>query len=51
MAARHRSGQSLDASDLQIAAIALTRGHHVATRNIRDFEGLGLTLINPFDHP
>ncbi len=48
MAARHCSGQSLDVSDLLIAATALTRGHIVATRNTADFEGSGATLINPF---
>jgi predicted nucleic acid-binding protein len=48
MAARHRSGQPLDVADLLIAATALTRGHIVATRNTPDFEGSGVTLINPF---
>ncbi|MFN3313077.1 MAG: type II toxin-antitoxin system VapC family toxin [Hyphomonas sp.] len=50
MAARHRSGRTLDVSDLLIAATALTRGHIVATRNTADFEGSGVTLINPFTY-
>ena len=35
--------------DGQIAAIALTNGFALATRNIKDFEHCGLELINPFE--
>jgi toxin FitB len=35
--------------DLLIAAIASIHGAAVATRNFRDFDGLGLQLINPFE--
>ena len=35
--------------DGMIAAICLTHGAVLATRNTRDFEGLGLELINPFE--
>jgi predicted nucleic acid-binding protein len=31
-----------------IAAICLVLGATLATRNIRDFEGLDLKLLNPF---
>ena len=32
-----------------IAAICLSNGADLATRNIADFEALGLHLINPWD--
>lgn len=32
-----------------IAAICLANDARLATRNARDFDGLGLRLINPFD--
>jgi predicted nucleic acid-binding protein len=38
-----------DAEDLLIAATALVHGLTVATRNVRDFEGLGVPLHNPFE--
>ena len=34
--------------DAMIAAVALTHGLTVATRNVRDFAGLGVTVIDPF---
>ena len=34
--------------DLQLAAQALSRGAAVATRNVRDFEWSGLTVIDPW---
>ncbi len=36
-------------ADLQIAGIADAYGLELATRNVRDFTGLGLALINPWD--
>jgi predicted nucleic acid-binding protein len=35
--------------DLMIAAIALTHDMTLATRNVRDFEGLGVRLVDPFE--
>jgi toxin FitB len=35
-------------ADMLIAATALTQGLTVVTRNIRDFEGCGVTLLDPF---
>ena len=32
-----------------IAAICLVHGATLATRNVGDFEGLGLTVVNPFE--
>jgi predicted nucleic acid-binding protein len=36
-------------ADLQIAGIASAYGLDLATRNVGDFAGLGLALINPWD--
>ncbi|UFZ04023.1 PIN domain-containing protein [Bradyrhizobium ontarionense] len=36
-------------ADLQIAGIARAYGLELATRNVGDFAGLGLTLINPWE--
>jgi predicted nucleic acid-binding protein len=50
IAARHRaSGRTIGEFDSQIAAIAFSRGASLATRNIADFWGCGVTLINPWD--
>jgi predicted nucleic acid-binding protein len=37
--------------DLMIASVARATGATVVTRNTTDFEGCGLTLINPWDLP
>ncbi len=34
--------------DAMIAAVALTRGLIVATRNVRDFEAFGVKIVDPF---
>lgn len=36
-------------NDAYIAAIALTRRMTLVTRNIKDFESMGVTLVNPWD--
>ena len=46
---RRKSGRPISELDCQIAAIALTRGHAVATRNVYDFENCGIEVINPWD--
>lgn len=46
-AKRRRAGRPLDFRDIQIAGIATSRKATLATRNIRHFEGLGLTLVDP----
>lgn len=51
---REKSGKHVDAVDMMIAAIALTKGFKIATRNIKDFDRCGVTLIDPwqaFDFP
>ncbi|WP_281170708.1 hypothetical protein [Brevibacterium album] len=35
--------------DAMIASICLTRGLPLATRNVQDFEGLGIELIDPWN--
>jgi predicted nucleic acid-binding protein len=35
--------------DRQIAAIARSSGASVATRNLRDFTGCGVEIINPWE--
>ena len=48
-ARRHRSGRPIETKDAMIAAICLTHGATLATRNTKDFEGLDLRLVNPFE--
>ncbi len=45
-----RAGRTLDLGDALIAATAAIRRLALATRNVSDFEGLDLRLINPWDH-
>ena len=45
---RRRIGRPVQDFDAQIAAIALSRGMKLATRDIADFDGLGLDLIDPW---
>ena len=47
-AMRRSAGRPVPTADCQIAAIARSRGMAVATRNIRDFEGMGIEVINPW---
>ncbi len=48
-AARPGAGRPISALDAQIAAIARALAATVATRNVRDFEGCGVDLVNPFE--
>jgi predicted nucleic acid-binding protein len=43
-----RAGRTADVRDVQIAGIAMARKADLATRNVRHFEGLGLTLVDPW---
>ena len=47
-AARRAAGRPISQADCQIAAIAYSVGAPLATRNVRDFEGCGIRLINPW---
>ena len=48
VAQRERSGKPIGMADAQIAATCLVHQATLVTRNLKDFEGLGLTLINPW---
>lgn len=47
-AGRRQLGRPISQFDALIAAIALSRGAAVATRNSNDFEGCGIKVINPW---
>ena len=42
-------GNTIGFADGAIAAIAVAQGFALATRNVRDFRGAGIGLINPWD--
>ena len=44
-----RAGTPINVADGQIAAIAKTQRMSVATRDVTDFEGTGVRLVNPWD--
>ena len=48
-AVRRKTGRPIETKDAMIASIAIQNGATLATCNIRDFDGLGLTLVNPFE--
>ncbi|MDK4731646.1 type II toxin-antitoxin system VapC family toxin [Rhizobium sp. CNPSo 3490] len=48
-ARRESVGRPISVQDAMIAAICLVNGATLATRNTRDFEGLDLKLVNPFE--
>ena len=39
----------METKDAMIAAICLSHGATLATKNVKDFEGLDLRLVNPFE--
>lgn len=47
---RSTNGKPISVQDAMIAAIARAHGAAVATRNVKDFEGTGVKLINPWEH-
>jgi predicted nucleic acid-binding protein len=48
-AERRASGRPIGFPDCQIAATARARGAAIATRNLIDFEGCGVAVLNPWD--
>lgn len=48
LAERRRMGRPTEAADAMIAGIVRSRGATLATRNVRDFEGCGIALVNPW---
>ena len=49
MVRREQIGRRIAQMDAMIAAIALTHGATLASRDTRDFADIGLELVNPFD--
>ena len=47
-AARRATGRPVAPADCQIAAIARSRGMAVATRNVSDFDDIGIEVVNPW---
>ena len=47
-AMRKAQGRPVTLADAMIAGIAHSRGAALATRNVRDFEGCGVALIDPW---
>ncbi|MEU1952834.1 PIN domain-containing protein [Nocardia rhamnosiphila] len=48
VATRRRIGRPIGYADAQIAAICLVNDCPVATRNVKEFTDLGITIINPW---
>jgi predicted nucleic acid-binding protein len=48
VAERRRNGRPIGAFDAQIAAIARSTGMALATRNVADFDGVGVTIFDPW---
>ena len=51
VAARERAGRSIGIADAQIAAICAVHDAALATRNLRDFQGAGIKLVDPWNPP
>ena len=49
VAEREGAGRSLSVPDGIIASIAWAHRAGIATRNVRDFDGCGIAVVNPFD--
>jgi hypothetical protein len=45
---RRRAGRPISHFDAQIAAIARFMGAAIATRNTADFDGCGVTIVDPW---
>lgn len=49
MESRRRSGHPMSVEDGMIAAICLARGASLATRNLKDFDGFELRVVDPWN--
>ena len=50
-AQRRQAGEPVSFADGQIAAICRSLGATLATRNVDDFAGFGINVVNPWTHP
>ena len=48
---RRRAGRPIGEADCQIAAICRSRGAVLITRNVRDFDGAGIVVADPWGAP
>lgn len=48
VSSRKAAGRPITVADAQIAAICLTRGATLATRNTKDFDGIELRVVDPW---
>jgi toxin FitB len=48
-ATRQHAGRPISHFDAQIAAIAYSAGAAIATRNVKDLDRCGITVINPWE--
>ncbi len=48
-AARRLAGRLIETKDAMIAAMCMAHDATLATRNLRDFAGLDLAVVNPFE--
>jgi predicted nucleic acid-binding protein len=47
-ASRKAAGKPISQFDAMIAAVARSRGAHLATRNVRDFVDCGIDIVDPW---
>jgi hypothetical protein len=47
-AARRAAGRPISQFDAMIAAVTRSRGASLATRNVSDFEGCGIAIVDPW---
>lgn len=45
------AGRPIGVEDGMIAAICIANGAALATRNVKDFDGFDVELVNPWDSP
>jgi predicted nucleic acid-binding protein len=51
VASRQAAGRPISVPDAIIASIAAVNRASLATRNVRDFDGCGIEVVDPFDLP